>query len=73
MLKVLLVHRVLQDLQVEQDQLVLKVIKEIQVLLEHKVLKDIKVYKVHKHTSAHLPLQVELRLVIYGGKAILVI
>ena len=69
-LKVLLVHRVLLDLQVEQDLLVLKVIKVTLVQLVHKVLKVIKDFKVLKHISAHLLHQVELLLVTYGGKVI---
>jgi hypothetical protein len=73
---VLLVHKeplvlkVLLVLQVEQDQLVHKVIRVLEVQQVHKVLKVIKDFKVLKHISAHLPPQVELLLVTYGGKVI---
>ena len=67
-LKELLVPKELLDLQVEQDLLVLKDIKVLVVRLGLKVLKDIKDCKVLRHTSAHLPPQVELLLEICGGK-----
>ena len=69
-LKVLLVLRVPLVLQEEQDQLVLKVIRVLEEQQVLRVLKVIKDFKVLKHISAHLPHQVELLLVTYGGKVI---